>query len=156
MEQNPAEAVRNNVSAPKSCRRGDCRRRAKLYFHFHRQSDQSDFGDGRHQADRRNDLPGGQRRRKNQIRVGEIRQCFGKPRQRDSDFSRTDPPGRAGGSDSSGNETLFHAHFGSVFAGDAGGGAWERGGEVFVLDMGKPVKIVDLAKEMFSLKGEPT
>ena len=32
-------------------------------------------------------------------------------------------------------------------------GAMGQGGEVFVLDMGKPVKIVDLAKEMIKLSG---
>ena len=32
-------------------------------------------------------------------------------------------------------------------------GAIGRGGEVFVLDMGKPIKIVDLAKEMIRLSG---
>jgi len=32
-------------------------------------------------------------------------------------------------------------------------GALGKGGEVFVLDMGKPVKIVDLAKEMIKLSG---
>ncbi len=32
-------------------------------------------------------------------------------------------------------------------------GALGKGGEVFVLDMGKPVKIVDLAKEMITLSG---
>ncbi len=32
-------------------------------------------------------------------------------------------------------------------------GAMGRGGEVFVLDMGKPIKIVDLAKEMIRLSG---
>ena len=32
-------------------------------------------------------------------------------------------------------------------------GAMAKGGEVFVLDMGKPVKIVDLAKDMISLSG---
>ncbi len=32
-------------------------------------------------------------------------------------------------------------------------GAMSKGGEVFVLDMGKPVKIIDLAKEMIKLSG---
>jgi FlaA1/EpsC-like NDP-sugar epimerase len=32
-------------------------------------------------------------------------------------------------------------------------GAMGQGGEVFVLDMGKPVKIIDLAKEMIKLSG---
>lgn len=32
-------------------------------------------------------------------------------------------------------------------------GAMGRGGEVFVLDMGKPIKILDLAKEMINLSG---
>src|SRR6185436_560115 len=32
-------------------------------------------------------------------------------------------------------------------------GAMGRGGEVFVLDMGKPIKIVDLAKDMIRLSG---
>jgi FlaA1/EpsC-like NDP-sugar epimerase len=32
-------------------------------------------------------------------------------------------------------------------------GLFARGGEVFVLDMGSPVKIVDLAKKMIALRG---
>ena len=32
-------------------------------------------------------------------------------------------------------------------------GAMGQGGEVFVLDMGKPIKIVDLAREMIKLSG---
>ena len=32
-------------------------------------------------------------------------------------------------------------------------GAMGQGGEVFVLDMGKPIKILDLAKEMIKLSG---
>ncbi len=32
-------------------------------------------------------------------------------------------------------------------------GAMGRGGEVFVLNMGKPIKILDLAKEMIKLSG---
>jgi FlaA1/EpsC-like NDP-sugar epimerase len=32
-------------------------------------------------------------------------------------------------------------------------GAMGQGGEVFVLDMGKPIKIIDLAREMIKLSG---
>jgi FlaA1/EpsC-like NDP-sugar epimerase len=34
-------------------------------------------------------------------------------------------------------------------------GAMGEGGEVFVLDMGKPVKIMDLAERMIELSGKP-
>ena len=33
-------------------------------------------------------------------------------------------------------------------------GAMAKGGDVFVLDMGKPVKIYDLAKKMVQLSGQ--
>ena len=33
-------------------------------------------------------------------------------------------------------------------------GAIAKGGEIFVLDMGKPIKIVDLAKKMIELSGK--
>ena len=48
--------------------------------------------------------------------------------------------------------TRFHDHSGS------GGlmiraGAMPKGGDVFVLDMGKPVKIADLTRRMIELSG---
>ena len=59
---------------------------------------------------------------------------------------------RAGDRDPPGHGALFHDHPGGRAA-RAAGGAMGEGGEIFVLDMGEPVRIFDMAKDMITLFG---
>ena len=83
------------------------------------------------------------------VRFGNV---LGKQRQRDPAVQEADRSGRPGNRHPSGHHPVFHDDSGSGFP-VLQAGAYARGGEIFVLDMGEPVKILDLAKNLIRLSG---
>ena len=70
-------------------------------------------------------------------------------------FQRADRRGRAGDGDAPRDEALLHDDPGGRAVLTLQAGAMGKGGEIFVLDMGEPVRIVDLARRMIKLSGHP-
>ena len=155
MESHVLEAVRNNVLGTWNLvRAARAPERAQPADDLLRQGREPDLRDGRHQARLRAHRLGAlPRQRADPLRLGALRQCAGQQRQRGSHVSGTDCRRRPHQGHAPGGAPLLHDHFRSRLAGGAGLHP-SQGSEIFVLDMGEPIRIVDLAENMIRLAGK--
>ena len=87
------------------------------------------------------------------LRRRALRQRPGQPRQRRAALPGADRRRRARHRHPSGDARYFMTIPEAVAAGAPGRQPCGKGGEIFVLDMGEPVRIVDLARDMIRLAG---
>ena len=153
--ENAWQAVHNNVHGTHVVADAAAqRRRRKVRADLHRQGGQSDERHGRDQARsprwsaRRCSRPQGTRFV--MVRFGNVLGSTGSviPKFREQIARR-----RPGDGHASRDHALLHVDPRGGAARAAGGAAWGTGGEIFVLDMGEPVRIADLARDLIRLSG---
>ena len=155
MEANPVEAVRNNAIATRVMARvaGELGR-AALRARLDRQGGRARDRHGRVQGagrvgarGRRRALPGHALRAVRFGNVlgssGSVVPIFRRQIARGGPVTVTDPR----------DDALLHDDPGGGPARSSSAGSLARGGEVFVLEMGEPVRIIDLARAMIQLSG---
>ena len=152
-ETNAWQAVRNNAYGTCGARarrgRGEGR---EVRAGVDRQGGQSDQRDGRVEAARRDRLPepAGQR---HAVRAGALRQRVRQRRQRDPALPGADRARRAGHRHASRTSRATSCRCSEATQLLLQAGLQGRGGEILVLEMGEPVRIVDLARDMIRLSG---
>ena len=112
--------------------------------------------DGRHQARRRGPRVGrGRARRGRPYVVGPVRQRPRLGRQRRADLPAPARARRAADGHPPRHDPLLHDHPRGGLADPRRGRRIGRAGDLFVLDMGEPVRIMDLARDLIRLSGRP-
>ncbi len=87
------------------------------------------------------------------FRRGALRQRAGLERQRDPEVQGADRQGRPDHGHPPGDHPLLHDHPRGRAPRAAGAAPWRAAARCYVLDMGEPVKIVDLARDLIRLSG---